>query len=140
MKKIILSIATLALFLFACKKDDADTTKTVQLNETFAIKVNQAAELASEDWKITLLEITEESRCPTTVECFTAGRAVAEFKIEKGGETLMMSASTLPLIDALFSDSFTAFGHLVKLVEVTPYPEDFTTIPQKDYSVKIEVE
>jgi hypothetical protein len=140
MKKIIFSIAILASFLVACNKDDNSSTKTVSLNEIFSLKVNQTAELDTDGMKITLLEITEDSRCPTTVECFWAGRVVAEFKVEMNGESLIKTLTDNPENDPSLSTSFTAFGHLVKLDEVTPYPETTNSIPQKDYVVKIEIE
>jgi hypothetical protein len=140
MKKIIFSIAILASFLVACNKDDNSSTKTVSLNEIFSLKVNQTAELDTDGMKITLLEITEDSRCPTTVECFWAGRVVAEFKVEMNGESLIKTLTDNPENDPSLSTTFTAFGHLVKLEEVTPYPETTASIPQKDYIVKIEIE
>ncbi len=140
MKKIIFSIAIIASFLVACNKDGNSNSKTVKLNEIFSLKVNQTAELDTDGMKITLLEITEDSRCPTNVQCIWAGRVVAEFKVEMNGETLIKTLTDNPENDPSLSTTFTAFGHLVKLEEVTPYPETTTSIPQKDYVVKIEIE
>ncbi len=139
MKKIFFSIFVLAAFLFACKKDNNDSRKSVKLNEVFSLKVNQTAELESDGMRITLLEITEDSRCPTNTNCFWQGRVIAEFKVEKSGETLIKILTDNPENDPMLSTSFTAFGHLVKLEEVTPYP-DGNPIAQKDYVVKIEIE
>lgn len=139
MKKLIFAFVAVATLFVACKKDDNSNTKTAQLNEVFSLKVNQAAELASEDWKITLLEITEDSRCPTNAECFWAGRVIAEFKVEKAGESTIKTLTDNPENDPTLSTSFTAFGHLVKLDKVTPYP-DGNPIAQKDYVVTIEIE
>ncbi|MCF8245806.1 MAG: hypothetical protein K9J37_14520 [Saprospiraceae bacterium] len=139
MKNFIFAFVAVATLLFACKKDDNSNTKTVQLKEVFSLKVNQTAELSSEDWKITLLEITEDSRCPSNADCFWAGRVIAEFKVEKAGESLIKTLTDNPENDPTLSTSFTAFGHLVKLNEVTPYP-DGSPIAQKDYVVEIEIE
>ena len=139
MKKILFPALVLAALVFACKKDGDSCIKTVQLNEAFTLVVNQTAELESDGIKITLLEITEDSRCPTNAECFWAGRVVAEFKVEKDGETLIKSLTDNPENDPTLATSFTAFGHLVKLEAVTPYP-DGSPIAQKDYVVKIEIE
>ncbi len=139
MKKFIFALVAVATLLFACKKDDNSNIKTVQLNEVFSLKVNQTAELDNDGLKITFLEITEDSRCPTNADCFWAGRVVAEFKVEKGGESVIKTLTDNPENDPMLSTTFTAFGHLVKLDEVTPYP-DGSPIAQKDYVVKIEIE
>jgi hypothetical protein len=139
MKNFLFSLVLIATLSVACNKSDQDD-KVVQLNEPFTLVVNQTAELATDGMKITLLEITEDSRCPSTVVCIWAGRVVAEFKVEKDGETVIKSLTDNPENDPTLSSEFTAFGHLVKLDEVTPYPETTNAIPQKDYVVKIEIE
>ena len=139
MKKIIFSAIVITAFLVACKKDDNSNEKTVQLNQAFTLVVNQTAELASDGMKITLLGITEDSRCPINTNCLWAGRVIAEFKVEKAGEELIKTLTDNPENDPSLSTSFTAFGHLVKLEEVTPYP-DGSPIAQADYVVKIEIE
>lgn len=139
MKKFIFAFIAFAMLFLACKKDDNSNTKNVQLNEVFSLKINQSAELENDGMKITLLEITEDSRCPTNAECFWAGRAIAEFKVEKSGESLIRTLTDNPENDPTLSTAFTAFGHLVKLDEVTPYP-DGNPIAQKDYVVRITIE
>ncbi len=140
MKKIIFSLVVVAAFLlFACKKDDHSNTKTVQLNQPFTLVVDQTAVLDSDGMRIKLLGITEDSRCPTNANCFWAGRVVAEFEVVKDAETVIRTLTDNPANDATLSTSFTAFGHLVMLEEVTPYPAG-SPIAQKDYVVKITVE
>ena len=137
MKNFIFSFIAVAFLLVACKKDDATSTQNVQLNEAFSLKVNQSAQL-EDGMKITFLQITEDSRCPTNANCFWAGRVIAEFRVEKGGEALIKTLTDNPENDPTLSTSFTAFDHVVKLIEVSPYPAG-TPIAQKDYVVKIEI-
>ncbi len=139
MKKIIFSAIAIVALLVACKKDDNPNIKSVQLNEAFTLVLNQTAELEADGMRITLLGITEDSRCPTNTDCFWAGRVIAEFKVEKAGEALIKTLTDNPENDPTLSTSFTAFGHLVKLEEVAPYP-DGSPIAQEDYVVKIEIE
>ncbi|MCC6723405.1 MAG: hypothetical protein IT258_02765 [Saprospiraceae bacterium] len=136
MKKIAFIVLALST-LVACKKNDTDMV--VKSGTPFTIKVNQTATLESDGLKITLLEITEDSRCPTTAECIWAGRIVAEFKVEKDGDSQIKTLSDNPSGDPTLSDQFEAFGHLVKLVEATPQVES-SPIAQGDYVFKIEVE
>jgi hypothetical protein len=136
MKKIILAILAIS-FLAACEKDDIDLPQ--ELGVPFAIKVNQTVKFEEEDMKITLLEITDDSRCPISVECILAGHVVAAFKVEKDGEAIIESLTDYPYTDPTLSTEFEAFGHLVKFVEMTP-EKDIEPIPQEDYALKIEVE
>ena len=136
MRKILFSIVAVATLFFACKKDDDSNTKTVNPNEVFSLQINQTAELENDGMKITFLAITEDSRCPTNTECLWAGRVIAEFKVEKGGESIIKTLTDNPENDPLLSTSFLAFGHTVILDEVAPYP-DGNPIKQKDYVVKL---
>jgi hypothetical protein len=138
MKKIIFAFATAAL-LIACNGND-DDIKTVPIGAAFTLKVNQTAEIETNGMKITLLEITDDSRCPNNVECFWEGRVLAEFRVTLEDEEVIRTLTDNPSGDPGLSSEFEAFGHLVKLVEVTPYPETTAAIPQKDYRVNIEVE
>ncbi len=136
MKKIAFIVLSI-VYLSACKKGDPETLP-VQLDTPFTIKVNQTAELETDGMKITLLEITEDSRCPASVECIVAGRLVAEFKVEKDGQGVVRNLAEDPSGDPAYSDEFEAFGHVVRLEGVQPQAEVETT-PQKDYFLKIRV-
>jgi hypothetical protein len=142
MKKFFVPILLSAALLFACDKKDDNNPKSIQLGEAFTLKINETAELDSDGMKITLLDITEDSRCPTGVSCIWEGRVVAEFKVEKDGEMLIKSATDNPqdLSDGTISNGFEAFGHTVTMEEVTPYPVGTEPIDKADYKVKIVVE
>lgn len=139
MKKFFFPLFAALTLVFACKKDETSNSKTVELNDVFSLKINQTAEVETDGMKITLLGITEDSRCPTNADCFWEGRVVAEFKVEKGGEAVIKTLTDNPANDPTLSTTFNAFGHLVKLDEVAPYP-DGNPIEQSDYEVKIEIE
>ncbi len=136
MKKVTFFVLVLSVFV-ACSKSETDMV--LQLGTPFTIKVNQTAELESDGLKITLLEISEDSRCPINASCIWAGRIVADFKVEKDGEELFKRLADNPEGNPTLSDQFEAFGHLVKFVQVAPQREG-DPIPQADYVLKIEVE
>lgn len=144
MKKLIVPFLLSAALLVACDKKDSNDVKSFELNESFTLKINESAELESEGMKITFLDVTEDSRCPTNVSCIWEGRVVAEFKVEKDGETLLRSATDNPNSppggDGTLSSAFEAFGHNITLEEVTPYPEGSDLIEKSEYKAKITVE
>ena len=139
MKKILFLITVAAAMFFACNKDDSSNIKPVQLGQAFNLAMHETAELETDGMRITFMGITEDSRCPTTVNCVWAGRAVAEFKVVKGRETLIESLTDNPANDPALSTSFNAFGHGVRLLQVMPYPATSNSIDDKDYIVRLEI-
>jgi len=137
MKKVLIFIAVVVVWFIACKKDDPTTIiKPVQLDQRFHLGIKESAELITDGIRITFLGITEDSRCPTNVNCIWEGRVVAEFKVKKGEETLIKSLTNNPGNDPSLGTSFNAFGRSVKLHDVSPYP-DGSPIADKDYRVSI---
>lgn len=142
MKKILLPILFLATFTFACKNEDNTvepmSLQAVAKSQSITFRVGQTVKL-EDGVKVTLLGITEDSRCPKNTTCFWAGRVVAEFQVQGRDDTVVESLTDNPANDPSLSTSFKAFGHVFTLVDVMPYP-DGTPIDQRDYTVEIMVD
>src|SRR3989304_9976123 len=52
------------------------------LDSEFALQVNQSAEIKSEDMKITFLNVTSDSRCPSDVAYIRTGPAGIELDVQ----------------------------------------------------------
>ncbi len=77
---------------------------------------------------LTVLDVIEDSRCPSSVQCIQAGRIRASVQVEStAGRTIHEVES---------SANFAAGGYAVTLVEVTPYPENPGTITDADYAFR----
>ena len=140
MKNVFFAFATLALLFSACKKDcDCLPEYSFLLNDTVTIAFSQTAILLPDDLKITFTGITEDSRCPTGVQCIWEGRAVAGFQAEKNGEKKVFSLTNNEKPEVEPKQTIEVFGRTIKLLEVTPYPENPFTIQAGDYKVKFVV-
>jgi len=60
-------------FISSCEKDDLVITPEFNLNESFEVKYDELLTLSSDDLKITVVEVMEDSRCPEFVLCAWAG-------------------------------------------------------------------
>jgi hypothetical protein len=139
MKKLFFALAATLLLSSACKKEDGVLpVKNFVPGEPVTLALNQSAILEPDQLKITFNKVTEDSRCPTNMECLWEGRAVVELTFTKGGESFTESLATISSMSGL-SDMTMIFDREVKLLEVTPYPQNSASITAGDYRVKIVV-
>lgn len=135
MKKLISAFATLCLLAVSCQGDD-ETINTKEPTLGVGITIQSAGGL-----QITFQEMTEDSRCPSNVTCIWRGRAVASFKVAKNnGESVSISLTDYERPTLEPKESAAVFGHTIRLLEVTPWPESPNVIQPGDYSVKIRVD
>ena len=105
----------------------------VKLANSFPLKVNQIAVIESENLELKLLEVKNDSRCPSGVQCISAGLVEIVIKVvrdERDAELILIDKGG----DA-DSASQTFDGYLIKLIEVAPYPQKNQTIEIEDYRV-----
>lgn len=106
----------------------------VTLAYPLKLSVNQTAYLATADLDFRFVNVTEDSRCPSDVQCIWAGQVsiLVEYSRASTGEHL--GNLTLTLMGGASSDVLVgAEGYLVKLVRVDPYPVSTTQILPSDY-------
>lgn len=115
--KPVLAVVSASLVLAAC------VSYTVKNDGTARARIGQAVEIA--DFKLTPLEVIEDSRCPTNVRCVWAGRLRLKARINIGGKATEQELT-------LGEEQPVGTGTL-KLVEAKPYPEQGRTIYPEDY-------
>jgi hypothetical protein len=132
MNKIIVSFVFSLLF-FGCTF--APASVPAELSKPFSIKVNQTALIDSEGLLIKLVEIPNDSRCPTDVMCVWAGEVSAKLELKKDTKEAFLQ----PVLGASADNRSEAefVGYLVKLVSVEPYPKMAGSMLQSDYSVTL---
>jgi hypothetical protein len=107
--------------------DATSATGTTDLDSPFNIGINQTAHLTSADIDLSFVDVTEDSRCPSDVQCIWAGRVsvLVELKIASSGENLGRFGMTLTgdvESDIGNNDHLSIGGYLIELVNVMPYP------------------
>ncbi|MDJ0707155.1 MAG: hypothetical protein QNJ46_28095 [Leptolyngbyaceae cyanobacterium MO_188.B28] len=146
----IISVIFVAVYLqpvTACvQQSPSELTLTdgvirVELDEQVRLSMHQIAIIGSEDLRVELLDITEDSRCPSDVACIQAGQVTATFNLEvlRDGRandyfiSLIHSASQAELAFENFD------GYSIQLINVEPYPISTEEIAISDYVVTIVV-
>ncbi len=115
--------------------DDQDFISAV-LDSKFQLEVGQTGFVESENIRITFLEVTADSRCPSDVTCIWAGEVKVLVNIWKDDQDL--GDSTLVGQAANDDQAVKAFdGYSVSLLKVDPYPVSTQTIGPLDYTITL---
>ena len=107
----------------------------VKLASPFPLRVNQIAVIESENLKLKLLAVKNDSRCPSGVQCIWPGLVEIVITVTRDNQD-----TELILINQegdADSASQTFDDYLIKLIEVTPYPQKNQTIEIEDYNATL---
>ena len=135
---IIISLVLLTLFALGCFETDTpiDDSVSAKLGEQFYIKVGQTESINSENIKIKLLEVTNESRCASDVVCIWAGEVKVVLNVSINNQD--MGDKTLTLGAGNDDQSIENIGgYSVKVLAVNPYPVSTHKIEQSEYIVTL---
>lgn len=140
MKKLILFIIIPSIFLAFCEREKLldDTNDNLQLKsakgDTLFVKYGETINLQDGKSWVKFVDVVEDSRCPSNVECFWAGNAKVKLiyfngKSEYNFYLNTYGENTMP--------SENVNGDLYfKLFDVSPYP-DGSEIAKEDYEIKL---
>lgn len=136
------SLAVIAIALGACATpshpgDPGTVTPGVQVptGSGFDMIVGQEVQVQGTPLTIRFVGISEDSRCPSDVQCVWAGDAVARVVLSSQG-TAGTEASLHTTLDP---KSVTFAGYTVRLTAVKPVPRSGTSIPAASYVATFEV-
>jgi len=122
---------------FSCEKAD-DTPGTFVLGEPFELSLNDpSADCECGKISITYSQITEDSRCPTNVECFWEGRAVIKFDLSIENKQQKLVLTSRAGHEELSRD--TIDNYIFSLESVDPYPVHPHFIQEEDYRFGLKV-
>ena len=121
------------IFLIGCIQPD-DSVVPAELDVPFQLKINQVGIIKSENIKIFFLNVTEDSRCPSDVECIWPGQVTILINILKNYQSLGDFNLTIPGdSDEIAIIEFD--GYSIKMIKVDPYPISTQEIQLSDYIV-----
>ncbi len=121
----ILIVSVLLLLPIACSE-----TTDPELGEVFDLAFGQSTQIHNENLSIKFLEVAEDSRCPTSVECVWEGNA---------GILLLISQDTVSLNTTLEPKEIDIGSYVIELISVSPYPETTEPINKEDYTIELVV-
>jgi hypothetical protein len=139
MKIRILTI-TLVLVAAACMSTtqpgtSGSITPTIQVGvgSEFDISVGQQARIQGSEIVIRFRGVTNDSRCPSDVQCVWAGNAVAGFDLSGAGQSDAALNTTL-------DPKFVRYGgYTITLVGLKPVPKSGSAIPSLDYVATLRI-
>jgi hypothetical protein len=101
------------------------------------VGMGQSAAVAETGLTVTLLEVTEDSRCPSDAICIQPGQATVLVMVEQNGEEL--GELSLTLAGGQASSAETLEGYDFWLGRLDPYPVSTAEIDPQDYVAHIVV-
>lgn len=126
----ILILALGAAFILYAKTNQP---KIVIFNSEFPLQLEDVAYFPSQNLSIKLLEISQDSRCPSDVQCIWQGEAVLSLSIQKNDSQQIFSLST---VNSPFKN---VFGYNITLLSVEPYPISTRQIDKADYAAEFNI-
>ena len=123
---------SIALVLLAIASHSA--VAEPEFAQPFDLKVSEVVTL--QGLKITFEGVSEDSRCPTGVQCVWAGDAAATFTLEKSpAAALQCTLHT----NGRFQRQTDYDTFVVKLEDIKPYPKQGAAIAPDDYRATLVV-
>ncbi len=104
-----------------------------RLGREFKLRARQQVTLKGETLRIRFAEVTEDSRCPTDVQCVWAGNAAVRLEVSRGGRR----SRSLTLNTSGNSPTVKYGNYEIKLVELKPHPKSTRKVAQPDYVVTL---
>lgn len=106
------------------------------LGESFNLRYGEQTALAGGNLSLTFVQVLEESRCPTGVQCIWEGNAQIGLKAEHPTS----SSATLTLnTSSRYDTEATYQAYKVQLLHVVPYPKQGRSLEASDYCANLKV-
>ena len=114
---------------------DVPGSPQIGVGQEFPIKVGQRIKLAGQDVQVRFVAVSEDSRCPTDVNCVWAGNAAVALDFIDGKCTTLLKLNTHQ--NSQSSENGKAGAYRVKLVKLEPYPRSTEKIAPGDYTATL---
>lgn len=120
------------------KQNNSANIISANLNNPFKLNINQTAIIGPENLRITFLNVTEDSRCPSDVQCVWEGQAKVQINVLQDNKDIM----TFNLTKRAGHDESSVLnidGYSITLEKIDPYPVSTKKIENSDYSIVLKV-
>lgn len=135
-KSLIIILITIAVVstLFILYQNKERNTINVLLDIEFKLRISEKAFIKDAEVTVTFIRVVEDSRCPSNVYCFWAGRATVELSFTKNNKEIGRVNLTIPGDEEKEFD-----GYVIRLIRIEPqreYPEKMQISPS-DYRITL---
>lgn len=117
-----------------------EATRIKGPKNSFAVGFGETVEIASEGITITFVEVTEDSRCPSDVQCVWAGRVTVALVIGKEGQDPKDTQLSLGSLSEGHITGILLGEVWITLFDVRPHLISTESIQSEDYVVVLVVE
>lgn len=111
---------------------------TPKSGKPFQLSIGENFTLRGSEIKVNFLRVSQDSRCPMSVNCVSAGEVDILFNVFNGNRTLETFTLTKGIDNN--NDLRTLEGYEIELVSVDPYPEYPNSIESSDYVLTMSVD
>jgi hypothetical protein len=112
-------------------------SRTFQDGE-FVLRPGESIASGDGSTKVTFVRVTEDSRCPTGVQCVWAGQVMVLLEITLGTEVQQYTLVTVTAFEGNVN-SIEVGDYTVTLTQVDPYPVYGQTTNPADYQITLDV-
>ena len=109
----------------------AFTQGTARLGKEFAIKAGEQLKIEGADFQVKFVDVPQDSRCPTGVNCVWAGNAEVTLNVSYDKCTTNLTLNTNDSPQTKQEEKAGDFR--VKLIKLDPYPRSDKKIAASDY-------
>ncbi|HYP52426.1 MAG TPA: hypothetical protein VEQ42_02740 [Pyrinomonadaceae bacterium] len=121
--------------MVACAQQSGGGAGQASLGQEFRLKAGREAELKAARLKVRFASVSEDSRCPTGVDCIWAGNARVSLVVQRAGG----KQTTVELNTNVEPKAVSADGYELALTNLDPYPQSGAKIDPKDYTATLVV-
>lgn len=135
---VIIVIIGISSFNPAAKSNSSHDMVKTSLNIPFKLNIGQAAVIETENLNIKFINVTEDSRCPSDVQCIWEGQAIVQISISKDNQNI----NTFNLTERAGHDELSILslnGYSINLKKVEPYPVSTKKIVPNDYFIILQI-
>jgi hypothetical protein len=126
-----------SILLFSSLMSGCGTVNQAALGDQFSLSIGEAAEIQSEELKITFESLESDSRCPEGAQCVTAGEAKCNIEITHEGYFRKLQIAQR---GGTAGDTAILYQDYQITYNLTPYPQSGEQIDLKDYKLVLTVE
>ena len=133
MRTVYAVAGSIFLLLFSCKK-------SAELRSSSSVPMKNCSQIENktDDVKVCLGSLIDDSRCPSGVECVWAGTAIVKFSVTVNGQQQPVTLSTLNMPGYHPSDTI-IMGYKIELINLLPYPEIGKTPDISEYKAELNI-
>jgi len=132
---IAFAILSTLLAVVGCTSEARDAT--VNLGQESSIAVGETITIAGEDLKIKLVDVTADSRCPTSATCVWQGEVTCIVETTSHQSVNRMTLNQPGLTKQALQIEFNDY---VVNYDVVPYPEVGKSIKKSDYRLHLRID